>query len=54
MNDVAASVKELYDLIDKLVSKKPLLRQLSRIMADREKITNPKNRLPRVKSTGKN
>ena len=53
MNDVAASVKEFYELIDIIVSKKPVLLRLSKSMADKDKIADSKTHVPRVKSNRK-
>lgn len=40
--DVVESVKELNKTIDRLVSMKPQLRRLSKIIADYDRLANPK------------
>lgn len=53
MNDVATSGKEMNDIINELVSFKPMILRISKIMADLEKLTNPRIRLPQVNPNGK-
>ena len=51
-NDVIASVKELSETIDRLVSMKPFLHKLSKSMANLDKLTKPNVFVPSKKSIG--
>lgn len=52
-NDVIASVRELNETIDQLVSMKPLLQKLSKIRDNLDKLTKPNVFDPSKISNGK-
>ena len=51
--EAVESIKKLYETIDHLVSMKPMLMRVSKIMADLDKLTSPGISVPRRKPNGK-